>query len=267
MHGQRSLLLALLVFSMCIGCFLTSPSWAAGAARRTLTVAAAASLTEFMAEAGPAFEKAHPGVKVDTSLASSSVCRLQIEQGAPVDIFMSADQENMNTLKRGRLVKKTRIFAHNRLAIMVGKNAKHKIRSLADLAKPGLDLVITVDSAPIGKYTRQMLKKADKSGDYGKGFEAAVMANVVSLEPNVKATLARVLLGDGDASICYATDITPDVRKAGVLVEIPDEVNVIASYPIGLIARSKNQDLAQKFMDFVASKQGQELLKKYEFLP
>jgi molybdate transport system substrate-binding protein len=264
---KRWLSVAVLIFLVCAEFALAPPSWAGADKRRTLTVSAAASLTEFMAEAGPAFEKAHPGVKVETSLASSSVCRLQIEQGAPADVFLSADRENMDTLLRGRVVRQAKVFAHNKLAILVGRHAKSKIRSLSDLSDPGLDIIVATPESPIGKYTRQMLKKADKSGSYGKGFEARVTANIVSYEPTVKATLARVLLGDGDAAICYATDITADIRKAGVMVEIPDEVNVIATYPIGIVARSKNKDLAQQFVDFVVSKQGQDILKKYGFMP
>jgi molybdate transport system substrate-binding protein len=267
MRGTR--LLSVMLLLLLGGAALVSPLWAGAAKRRTLTIAAASSLTEFMAEAGPAFEKLHPDVKVECTLASSSVCRVQIEQGAPVDLFLSADKENMDTLTAAKIVKpaRSRVFAHNKLAVMVGRHAKSKIRSLADLADDGLDLVIATPESPIGKYTRQMLRKAGKSGKYGNDFEARVLENVVSLEPHVKATLARVLLGDGDAAICYATDITPDVRKAGVMLEIPDAVNVIATYPIGIIERSKNRTLAQQFVDFVLSKQGQDMLRKHGFMP
>jgi molybdate transport system substrate-binding protein len=232
-------------------------------------VVAASSLTEFMADAEAAFEKAHPEVDIACSLASSSVCRIQVEQGAPADLFLSADKENVDTLIASRLVNpsRSRVFAHNKLAIMVGRHAKTKIRSLGDLATPGLNLVLATPEAPIGKYTQQMLQKVDKSAKYGQQFRERVMANVVSLEPNVKATLARVLLGDADAAIGYATDITPDVRRTGVMVEIPDDVNVIATYPIAIVERSRNKDIAQQFVDFAVSKEGQDLLKKRGFMP
>jgi len=266
MSRWKVLGVALFAASVCAVLALARPAQASGKTR-TLTVAAASSLTEFMEDAKPIFEKAHPGVELAVTLAGSSVLRMQIEGGAPVDVFMSADQENMDTLKAEHFVKRPQVFAHNKLAILVSRHCQKRIQSLADLATPGLSLVVGTPTVPIGKYTQQVLKKADRSGKYGKGFSRRVMANVISQEPNVKLTAVKILLGEADAAITYITDITAEMQKSATMVTIPEEVNVIATYPIGVVESSRSKDLARAFVDFVMSKQGQELLKKRGFMP
>ncbi len=177
MRSWKKLHVGLCLVALGAGLLLAGSAAAKG--KRTLMVVAASSLTEFMADVEAVFEKAHPGVDLVCSLASSSVCRIQIEQGAPADLFLSADRENVDTLIASRTVKaaRSRVFAHNKLAIMVGRQAKAKIKSLADLAAPGIALVLATPEAPIGKYTQQVLQKADRSGKYGKDFRNRVMAS------------------------------------------------------------------------------------------
>jgi molybdate transport system substrate-binding protein len=252
---------AVLVSTFLVG----APAQAKG--EKVLTILAASSLKEFMDEAGPAFEKAHPGVTVRASLAGSSECRTQIEQGAPADLFLSADTQNMNPLVATHAVEKPVIFAHNKLAIAVSKRASGPIRSYADLAKPGLSLVLAAPQVPVGRYARLMLKNVDQSGKAGRDYSKRVLANVQSEEPNVKSALAKVVLGEADASIVYATDMTAPVLKTTLLVPVPPEFNPTASYPVAVLRRAPNKALAREFAKFVLSPEGKELLKKRGFLP
>ncbi len=235
---------------------------------KTLTVFAAASLTEYLREGvKPAFEKANPGVSLRISLASSAECRMQIQQGAPADVFMSADTTNMDQLAGAKLVSRPVVFAHNTLAAIVPNANPGHITTLRDLAKPRLRLVLPDPTAPIGRYAYQALANMDQSGKYGKNFLAGVERNVVSHEPNVKGAVAKVLLGEADATVCYVSDATPDVRSHVKVLSIPASLNVIAEYPVAVVARTRERAVAESFVRFVTSDQGQALLAKYGFMP
>ncbi len=140
------------------------------------------------------------------------------------------------------------------------------LRAAAD-ATPGLKLDFADPSVPVGNYSRQALAKMDTSGKYGKDFSKRVLANVKSSEPNTKSVVAKVLLGEADAGLVYVTDATPEVRRSTSVIAIPENMNVIAAYPIAVVARSRNRALAQQFVDFILSDQGKDLLRKHGFMP
>jgi len=242
-------------------------SFLPAAADTSLFVFAAASLTETLQEAEPVFEKAHPGVDVRLNLAASSRCRIQIEQGAPADVFLSANTSNMDPLVEAGLAKNPVIFTHNRVVIIAPKSNPGQLIGASDLAKPGLKLVTCGPEVPIGKYTRIVIDNMDASGDYGTNFKVKVLANIASEEPNVKGIVAKVLLGEADAGICYASDVTAAARPKLKVIDIPDEVNVIADYPLAVITGSSQQALAQQFVAFILSEQGQKLLAENGFIP
>src|SRR4029078_555060 len=145
-----------------------------------------------------------------------------------------------------------------RLAVIVPKDNPAGIRSLEDLAKPGVKLVLAAEGVPAGDYARQIFDNA--------GITDAAIADVVSNEENVKPVIQKVLSGDADAGIRYITDMTPDVSDQVKLVEIPDDVNVIATYPIAVVNASQEADPAQQFVDYVIG-DGQQTLDGYGFLP
>jgi len=240
---------------------------APAAADSTLTVFAAASLTEFLQGAKPVFEKAHPGTTLLLNLAASSRCRIQIEQGAPCDVFLSANTKNMDPLVEADIARDPVIFAHNRLVIITPKSNPGVLQAPTDLTKPGLKLVTCSAEAPIGRYTRICIDKMDASGDYGANFRQRVVANIVSEEPTVKGIVAKVMLGEADGGICYASDVTPAVRPKVNAIDIPDDVNIIADYPIAVIADSRHKDLAREFVRFVLSDESQGLLAHHGFIP
>jgi len=234
-----------------------------------LNVFAAASLTEPFSEIGKLFEAAHPGVSVMFNFAGSQQLAQQINEGAPADVFASANNKQMNVaIAAGSVVSGSQqVFTKNRLVVVVPKDNPAGIEKLADLAKPGLKLVFAAREVPVGQYSQDFLDKASADHAFGSTYQADVLANVVSYEDNVKAVLAKVALGEADGGIVYSSDISGgDAGKVGRL-DIPDALNVIATYPIALVKGTRNPDLGQAFIDFVLSPQGQAVLAKYNFIP
>jgi len=237
----------------------------AGGATGSLTVFAAASLTESFGEVKSAFEKANPGVSVQYSFAGSQALVTQLTQGAKADVFASADQPNMdNAIKGGVIAGTPQVFAKNKLVIIVPKDNRAGITSAKDLAKPGVKFDTAQMSVPVGSYTQQVLDNYGKLPDYGPDFKANVNKNTVSQEDNVKAIVQKVQLGEVDAGVVYATDAQAAKDKL-TLIEIPDAQNVIASYPIATVKGAPQAALAAKFQDYLLSAGGQAILVKYGF--
>jgi molybdate transport system substrate-binding protein len=232
----------------------------------TLTVLAAASLTEAFGEIGREFERGQGGVKVTFSFAASSLLRAQIEQGAPADLFASADQAQMEPLVRAGRVRTPVAFARNRLVIVTPVADPGRIRGPRDLARAGLRLVITAEQVPIGRYTREALTKMSAPGAYGSQFYASVRHNVASQEPNVRGLLTKVELGEADAAIVYASDAVAGGKKVRA-VPIPTPYNAIAVYPAAPVAGAPREALARRFLSFLRSAKGQAILKKHGFEP
>ncbi len=233
----------------------------------TLSVLAAASLTDAFKTIGARFEQANPGVKVTFSFGGSQALRTQIEQGAKADIFASADTKNMDPLKTANLLGNTpQIFTRNVLTIIIPSSNPARLKELKDLTKTGLKLIFADASVPAGNYTLQVLDKLSADSTYGADFKTKVLANVVSKETDVRAVVSKISLGEGDAGVVYTTDAQAASDKLGTIA-IPDKYNVIASYPIATLKASANAALAQKFVDFVMSDQGQVALKQYGFAP
>lgn len=243
----------------------TAPT--ATTAPQTLTVYAAASLTGSFGEIGKAFEAAHPGVTVKFSFAGSQAVRTQIEQGAPADVFASADHKNMDPLVTENLAVSgaAQDFATNLLTVILPPKNPANIQTLQDLAKPGLKLIFEDASVPAGNYTRQILTNMSKDPTYGTDFSTKALANVVSNETDVKQVVAKVDQGEGDAGVVYVTDAlaAPDLKS----ISIPANFNVIAHYPITALEKSPNSDLAAAFVAYVLSTDGQAIMKKWGFSP
>jgi molybdate transport system substrate-binding protein len=220
-----------------------------------VTVLAAASLTESFKEIGTAFEVAHPGAKITFSFGASSSLVTQINQGAPADVFASADVANMNKLtgtNGAGTAAPPVTFTTNKLQIIVAKGNPKAITGVADLAKAGVLYVTAAPEVPIGGYVKQVLDKAK------------VSVTPKSLEADVKAVVNKVTLGEADAGIVYATDVKAAGDKAQG-VTIPDDINVIANYPIAVTKATKNSAAATAFVGFVAGPSGQTILAKYGF--
>jgi molybdate transport system substrate-binding protein len=231
-----------------------------------LTVFAAASLTDAFKEIGTAFERGHPGTKVAFNFAASSLLRTQIEQGAPADVFASADMAQMEPLVKAGKVRDVASFTRNRLVVVTPAANPGRIQRVQDLDQPGRRLGITAEQVPIGRYTRQALAKMSGPGGLGSDFQQKVLANVVTQEANVRALLTKVELGELDAAIVYASDAVaagPKVRA----IAIPSRYNEIAGYPVGVVVASANPGDAAAFARFLRSGSAQGVLKRYGFQP
>lgn len=235
------------------------------AEERTLTVYAAASLTDAFNEIGKAFAEEHPGVVVAFNFGGSQNLRTQIEQGAPADVFASANAKEMDTLVTGNFVEASapKVFLTNQLVVILPKDNPAGIASLEDLSKPELKLVLAAEDVPAGRYARQILDNLN--AQFGADYKDKVLANVVSNEDNIRQAVTKIQLGEADASIVYVSDAvaTPDLLR----IEIPADVNVLAEYPIAPLVRSENLELADEFMAYVLSSGGQATLKKWGFTP
>lgn len=231
----------------------------------TLTVYAAASLTDAFTEISRAFEAAHPEVKVVLNFGGSQNLRTQIEQGAPADIFASANTREMDTLVAKNFVNANapRIFLTNHLVLILPKDNPAGITSLEGLGKPGLKLVLAAEEVPAGRYAREVLENLNAM--FGADYKGKVMANVVSNEDNIRQAVTKVQLSEADASIVYVSDAVAVLEL--LRIEIPADVNVLAEYPIAPLANSGDPESANQFIDYVLSSAGQVTLLKWGFTP
>jgi molybdate transport system substrate-binding protein len=230
-----------------------------------LTVYGAASLSSVLDDATVAYEADHPRVTLTISTDSSAALRTQIEQGAPADVFLSADTKNPQTLTDAGLADGGLLtFAGNRLTIIVSSDNPAGIRSPKDLAKAGIQIVAAGDEVPITKYADQAVENLAALPGYPANFAAAYAANIVSREDNVRQIVAKIGGGDGDAGIVYVTDAaaSADVN----IVEIPPDANVLATYAGVVIGASPHIDAARAFLDWLVGPDGQAILANHGFI-
>lgn len=264
----RSLLITVLALLLVVGTSACADSNATGGTggtggkgdeERELIVSAAASLTSPFTDIGKSFEQRSPGVTVTFSFGPSDGLATQINEGAPVDVFASASARWMDAVQDdGPGVTGRADFARNKLAIIVPAENPAAIGKLADLTRNGVKLILAAEGVPAGHYAREILANS--------GIADAALANVVSNEEDVRGVISKVLSSDADAGVAYVTDVTPELADRITVISIPDDENVIATYPIAVVAGSQEADLAQRFVDFVLG-EGQAILAAYGFLP
>jgi molybdate transport system substrate-binding protein len=230
-----------------------------------VNVFAAASLTDAFEEMEEVFEADNPGAEVQLNFAGSSTLLTQIQQGAPADVFASADEAKMSTALEGGLVEEPRDFVTNELAVVVPQSNPAEIESLEDLAAKDVTLVLAEDGVPVAEYAEEVLEKAE--GEYGEGFSGSVMENVASREGDVKAAANRVSLDEADATFVYESDITPDIEERVQVVELPPALNVVASYPLAVTTGAQDPGLARRWKEFVFSAEGRRILREWGFDP
>jgi molybdate transport system substrate-binding protein len=234
----------------------------------TLSVYAAASLTDAFRELGRTFDAGHPGVTVQFNFAGSQQLVSQLEQGAPADVLASADKQWMShATEKGLVEGEATIFAGNRLVVIVPRPNPARIGGLQDLARRGTKVVMAAEAVPAGKYSREALKNLAGAPGFPAEYDRRVLANVVSQEENVKGVVAKVQLGEADAGLVYRSDVTPAVSRFVRVFEIADPYNVLASYPIAVLKEARNPVAARQFVDLVSSEEGQRILGKHGFLP
>ena len=254
---SRALLLAMLVtIESCGGGSTQSqPSTGSSAAppSGTITIFVASSLTNAFDRVGNELTRLYPATRYTFNYGSSSTLATQIVNGAPADVFASADELNLQKIVDAALVQgSASIFATNRLQIAVAPGNPKRISSLADLARRDLVVVLAAPSVPAGKYALDALRKA------------GVTLAPASQEVDVRAVLNKVALGEADAGIVYITDVRSAAgRVAGV--DIPEQHQVIARYPVVGLKESRDQRLSSLFIEFLLGPDGQRVLGDFGF--
>lgn len=220
----------------------------------SLNVFAAASLTKAFSAARQPLEAAHPGLNITYNFAGSNTLVSQIENGAPADVFASADTANMTRLVDAGLVETPVVFARNKLEIAVAPGNPKRISGLADLAKPGVTVVLEAPGVPAGDYARNVLARLN------------IRVTPRSLETDVKSALAKVASGEADATVVYVTDVTAAGPAVGG-VPVPDSIQPSITYPIAVVKTSKHQAAAKAFVLSAVSGDVQKALAAAGFLP
>lgn len=244
----------------------TAPSAGAAAAPAGLTIYAAASLKAVLAKVKTAYEAANPGTTLTISTDSSSALETKIEQGAPADVFLSADTANPQKLvDAGLAAGAVSRIAGNVLTVIVPTANPAGIRTPADLAGSGVKVIAAGETVPITKYANQLVANLAKQPGYPADFAARYAANVASREDNVAAVVAKIELGEGDAGIVYVTD----ARASGTvsMIPVPDAVNAPATYGGVVVKASANAAAAQAFLAWLAGPDGQTIFASFGFLP
>lgn len=222
-------------------------------------VLAAASLTEAFGEIAEAYERGHPGAQVVLEFAASSTLAAQVRAGAPFDVLATADEPTMAEAWGAGGVQPPVAFATNRLVVIVPSDNPAGLRSIEDLARPGVEVVLAERNVPVGAYARRAFEAL--------GIAQAVEANVVSNALDVKAVAAAVSLGEADAGIIYATDVTPALRGSVRVFPVPGRASVRAVYAIAIAAEPEHPAGAGAFLDQVRSESGRAILAAHGFGP
>lgn len=265
---MKKVLSALFALSiLAVGCTPAStpaPTATATVQPRTLTVFADSALTEAFTEVSSRFEEANPGVMVKFQFGGTQTLRNQIIQSGGADVFASASVREMTALVAALMVNKNavqRAFVTDKLVVVLPPGNPANIQSIDGLAAPGLKLSLPAETDPAGKYTRIVLKNLNAT--YGDGFNQKVISNAAFNEENVRLVVDRVKSGEADAGIVYFSDLI--TAPSLVTLPIPDDANILAEFTIAALTRSPNADLAQKFVDFVFSSDGQTILQQWKF--
>lgn len=231
-----------------------------------LTVFAAASLAGALDRIRPAFERANPGTRLVLSTGSSATLRAQIEQGAPADVFLSADTANPGVLRDAGLVDGDVVgFATNRVVLIVPAGGAAAVRNPADLARDGIRVIAAGEDVPISRYAVLVVDRLAQSPGYPPGFAASYERNVASREENVAAVRAKVELGEGDAGFVYATDAA--AGDAVVVIDLPPGARVVAPYAAAVLRDGADKSAARRFIDWLTGTDGRAILAELGFGP
>lgn len=223
-------------------------------------VFAASSLNSFLKDVKPVYESEHSGQTLTINAAGTQVLKALIDQGAPADLLLAARQKDVDSLKQSGNVESSERLAANEMVVIVSKEGAAKIRSLEDLAKKDVKLVVGEANSPIGEYSRKVLKKLDESGKFGAGYADKVLANILSNESNEQSVLAKVTLGEADAGLVYRTSFMDVGKDKGMtMLVIPEAYNMRSDYHLVVLKGASNE--GKVLAKWLMSDKGKELLK------
>ncbi|WP_369054492.1 molybdate ABC transporter substrate-binding protein [Kineococcus terrestris] len=249
---RRALTAAVASALLLAGCGAAPGAARGGEEDGELLVLAAASLTGTFEELGRRFEEQNPGTAVTFSFGASSALATQVRQGVPADVLATASEPAMASVADEGLVGEPVAFARNETAIAVPLGNPAGVTGVADLARPGTRVALCQVQVPCGAAAQEVFRAA------------GVDVRPVTEEADVKATLAKVVLGEVDAALVYVTDVR--AAADGVeAVEVPADVNASTTYPVATLTGSARPELAQRFVDLVLSDQGRDVLRDAGF--
>jgi molybdate transport system substrate-binding protein len=248
---------------LCLLALLGACSRSGAETKERLTVFAASSLTEAFQDLEREFEGDHPEVDVVLTFAGSQVLRLQIEHGAPAQVFASANAAHMDALVEVGRIRGEHTFARNELVVIVPKDNPAGIGRFEDLPQ-AKRIVVGSPSVPAGRYAQELLNRASK--DLGEGFGEAVRGHVVSEESNVRLVRAKVELGEADAAIVYRTDVVATTSEDITIIEVPEHAAVRVDYHVGLVAEASGSAAAEAWVRQLNAPKGRKILARHGFL-
>lgn len=231
-------------------------------AKNEIKIFAASSLTESVTDICQLYETSCQNTCLTVNFAGSKTLRTQIENGAPADIFVSANEKHYKALLEQGLIKEGRKLLVNEMVLVVSNEASDKICSLEDLSKPHL-LILADEGVPAGDYGRKVISNLNEV--YGEDYSDQVLNNLASSENNVRQVLTKIALGEGDAAMVYKTDITEDMAGQVKVIEIPTDHNVIASYWIGIINNDKIAESVSDCFDYFSKTESNKIFERYGF--
>lgn len=250
--------IAILLFaSLLTGCRLSAHEKEA-----RITLFAAASLQDAVGDIVSLFEQEHGSEKLQVSFAGSKTLRVQLENGAPADIFLSANEQHYKALLNQGILLKGKELLTNEMVLIVSTKGHHTIKNLQDLQQPHR-LILADKEVPAGDYARQVIGQLTQA--YGKSYEGAVLNNLVSAESNVRQVVTKIVLGEGDAAIVYKTDVTKDIQDQVRVIPIPADYNVKATYWIGLVNNDMISESVHTCYGFFSEEESEDIFKQYGF--
>jgi molybdate transport system substrate-binding protein len=268
---NRVAIIALSIYCLCILSCLnterqnTTPD---GDSNTNLIILAASSLTDAFTEMKGMFEKSYPQVQVLLNFAGTPTLLTQLTLSTNADLFAPADEHHMNLAQTYGVIStdSTTKFATNKLTIITpASNAR--VKQISDIGNPNTKIVLALTNVPLGQYSRTSLELMSELEISRPDFTHNVLANVVSQETAARQVLAKIIIGEADAGIVYITDAAKQNPNKLNMIPIPDKANVTATYSIGIVAdrQSQKQSIAQQFIDFVVSDEGQDILRRHGF--
>ncbi|MCA1916152.1 molybdate ABC transporter substrate-binding protein [Methanospirillum hungatei] len=211
----------------------------------------------------------NPGVMIIINSANAGMLENQIREGADSDLFLSASRDNIDNIMTAGLLdpRDVSVFAKNSLAILVPRENPKNILQISDLIKPGVKLVTTVKNAPLRGYTEKLLENAEKLGRYNPDIRKKFEDNIIIESPSASGAIHTLILGEADATIGYASDISPVMQKDILVIPLPDDIEVYPELSLGILKNSTHREKAQEFVDLLMSEKGDEILIQYGFIP
>lgn len=211
------------------------------------------------------FEEENQGVQVEASYAGTQILFSQLQQGVEADLFLSADREYIEQAKEEGLIDSFEPVSRMDEVIVVPTGNPAGIQGLEDLGTKEVKLVVGVEEVPVGRYAREVFENAEQG--YGPDFSGQVLDKVVSTETDTRAVAQKVVLREADAAVTYRTDITPEIADKVEIIEIPEKYNVTAKNYAGVLTDASNPELAQEYLEFMISPEGQEIIGRFDYKP